>query len=537
MSFQLDASKTSRANSFDRGFIFLGVVTFLAYWPALGFDFVNYDDPIFVNEITAAGLNARSLQWAVTSTFGFYQPVVWLSLAVDAQLGGGHAKVFHLTNVWLHTANVLLLRRLLRHGLPDAWAVTLSLFWAVHPVNVEAVAWVSERKGLLATLFLLLGTNRYLSFKGANKIGPCWKAVALVCLSLLCKPSTVVAPVLFAILQIWLVSPSCHRTGEQHIPVRRCFLEHWPLWIASIACIGGTFYTQTQAGAFNAIDIESATTRLGHFPAALLHYGVRFLMPFQLSILYPFPASLGVDVLAGMACGTVIAMFVLNRPSWSARSQFTMGALWFVVCVMPVCGIVRIGDSFANDRHFYLAGLGLIISLGAIVRHVLNDAGIPVLLACAFGLAIVQQQQLETWRNSEALWKNAVAVSRCRDLAHCGLGTTYLEQGRMEAAKIHLMAALSADPSNVIARYNLAVLFSQLGDFEAARSNLDVAASFAKDQRILHARIAWLYASSTNSALTDYKRAIEHAQKALMCPPDPRVSERELEAIVSKKSH
>ncbi len=430
----------------------------MAYAGILQAGFVNYDDPsyVFRNPHVVGGLSLPGIAWAFTTTAeSNWHPLTWISLMIDASLGGGGPRVFHATNLLLHVANSLLLLFVLRGltGCLGKSAFAAALF-ALHPLHVESVAWITERKDVLSTLFLLLTLAAYGRYVRASS----WRAYTMVVLALtaglLAKPMLVSLPLVLLLLDAWPLA----RWSD--VGTRRILLEKIPLFVLAGLSCGVTLFAQRLA--LKPLEVISLGARVANALVAPWVYVGQMLWPARLAVFYPLhPLPLWQPIAGLLLLATVSLLAVRLGPS---RPWLPVGWFWFLVTLAPVIGLVQAGLQAHADRYTYvpLIGLFVVIAWGvpdlvrrsaprAQVRAWLAAAAVVVLLA----LAVATRVQVGTWRGSIELFTHAIAVTQDNVLAHFNLSDAYSAQGDDDAQIVHLRAALRIDPHHANAHFNL----------------------------------------------------------------------------------
>jgi len=452
--------------------LLLAALAFALYLPVRSFEFLNLDDPSYVtaNPVVQRGLTADGIAWA----FGFqnanWHPLTWLSHMLDVELFGQGAAGPHLVNALLHAlssaALFLALTALTRRTLAS---LLVAALFAVHPVRVECVAWVSERKELLAALCFFLMLLAYASHVRGARHG---YALALLCfaLGLMAKPMLVTAPFVLLLLDVWPL-------GRLD---RRAWLEKLPfLALTALSCVL-TFLAQRAGGAVGELGTLPLTTRLATAAAGLFEYARVTVWPSGLAAFYPHPALTGASQTLGAALGAAL-LVVGSLCAWRARAccgAFFTGWFWFLGMLVPVIGLVQVGDQAWADRYAYLPTLGLLIaavlglgealSARAGLARALAGAG----LAASLVLAFVTTRTLPHWQSSRALYERAIAVTERNFVAHNNLGLVYLERGDLEAAEQHFGEAVRSLPGYVPALFNLALVAERRSDFQGAVNQL-----------------------------------------------------------------
>lgn len=502
----------------------LVLVTVVLYARVATFDFISYDDPDYVtnNPHVKSGLNAESVHWALTSTDYFnWFPLTWLSLELDAQVYGLWPGGYHLTNLALHVANSVLLFWLLRTttGSASASAATAALF-AIHPLHVESVAWVTERKDVLSTLFWLLTLAAYVGY--VRK--PSWRRYCLALLAfavgLTAKQMLVTLPCVMLLTDFWPLgrwqgSPPQVTSELPRLTAGRLIMEKVPFFGASLALSLTTMHVQREGGAVVPFDVIPLSARIVNVPAAYVGYLVKTAWPLNLAVFYP---HLGTS--HSVAVAACMAAFLIGISVWAVavrdRLPFVIvGWLWFLGTTVPVLGLVQVGSQGIADRYTYVPSIGLFIALvwglaaaanmGLVSRQMLGALAMVALTS----FAACTWVQVGYWQNDLLLWQHAVdvtgwtppaadclgealvrrgrseeAVPVLRRLTamwpehppgHANLGIALLETGQLDEAKAELVEAIRLKPSLLPAHVNLAKLLDIQGDLNGAESELRAA--------------------------------------------------------------
>jgi hypothetical protein len=434
----------------------------VVYCRVTSFGFVNYDDNIYVyqNGAVLNGLNWRGFRWAwKTHFYGNYHPLVWLTYMADVSVFGEGPAAFHGVNLFCHIASTLLLfaalRRLTGAFWPSFWVAAL---WGIHPLNVEPVAWVSERKGILATFFGMLALWAYAVYAAR----PSWRRYLPVVLAyaagLLSKPSVVTLPVLLLLADWWPLG----RMGK--VAFGRLLAEKLPLLLLAIGASGLAARAQAQ---ISALPVWPLAMRLDNVAASYWWYVAKALYPVHLAVFYPYrplDARLVVAEWAGLLVLSLTA-FRLAR-----RAPFLLfGWLWYVVSLLPVCGLVQVGQHVHADRYAYIPLVGLLVSLvwglAALVRHRMA----LLMHAALVCLAVLSWFQLGTWKSTMALWQHDVRVTGGSSVAYLNLGDCLSALGRREEAIGHYQSAIACDPDHAsVPHVNLGDCLLALGRREEA---------------------------------------------------------------------
>jgi len=447
--------------------LLLAAATVAVFGQVIGFGFVDYDDDVYVsaNSHVQDGLTVAGVRWAFTTVAAAnWHPLTWISLMLDRSIGGPGPRVFHLTNLILHVANTLLLFFVLDRmtGRRRPSAGTAALF-AIHPLHVESVAWIAERKDVLSTLFLLLTLVVYAGF--VDRPGPARRlaVVLMFALGLLAKPMLVTLPLLLLLLDAWPL-----RRKE---PWRRLLLEKAPLLALSIASAAMTLVAQGRGRTIGSLAGYPLGVRAANATVAAATYLGKAIWPTRLAVFYPHPGpSLAAWTVAGAAL--VLAGLTL----WTIRLRkshpyLLFGWAWYLVTLAPVVGIVQVGWQARADRYTYVPLIGIFVGVVWAVSG--RFAHRPALLsrlasAALVLLGIAAFVQASHWRDSETLFRHAIAVTGKNAVAHNNVGFALLRRGLPSQAVAHFAEALRIDPSYVDAHSNLGVALGRQGRIDEA---------------------------------------------------------------------
>jgi len=457
----------------------LVLVTIALYWPATRYDFINFDDPdnITANPHVQGGLNWAGVKWAFCNTeqHAYWAPLMWLSHLLAWQLFGLNAWGHHLINVLLHAANTALVFLVFRRMTRATWrSLVLAALFGLHPLRVESVAWVTERKDVLSTLFWMLTLWAYAKYVEATQVrnskSSMWygTALAMFVLGLMSKPMLVTMPFVLLLLDYW---PLCRfelstlnfdqsRAGSQLSTIWRLVREKTPFFALAAAASVVTFMVQKQGGAVIAIQNLPLGARVGNALISYCRYLGKLFWPTDLAVFYPHPGHwpmAKVLLAGGLICGISLLLFVKRRQ----YPFLLMGWLWFCGTLVPVIGLAQSGEQAMADRFTYVPSLGVLVLAiwGAyeLTRrwryHVmaLSVAGSAAIVLC---LALTRQQ-LGYWRDSETLFRHALKVTENNYLAHKALGDVLQKKGQIDEASRQFQEAIRLKPDDADVHYNL----------------------------------------------------------------------------------
>jgi protein O-mannosyl-transferase len=475
--------------------------TSLLYARVSSFGFTYFDDPRYVTENARvlAGLSWDNASWAFT-TFHFsnWHPLTWLSYMLDVELFGPDPGALHLVSAALHAANAALLFLVLHRATGALGrSAFVAVLFAVHPLQVESVAWVSERKEVLSTLFGLLALLAHVRH-AARRTATRYALVALAfALSLMAKPTWVTLPFLLLLLDAWPLQRVAELAGEpaagparfERLPLRVLALEKAPLLALSLASSLLTVIAQNRGGAVVGLELRLGV-RLANAAVSYLTYLAKVLWPARLAAFYPFPGSWPAWEVAGSA------LVLLGLTTWAVRSLraapwFTVGWLWFVGTLVPMIGLVQVGGQAMADRYTYLPSIGLFLAgtWGACEWAARRGARVPlrvVAVTVAALLAALTWRQAGYWSDHVTLFRHAIAVTGPNARAHAFLSDGLRKAGRHDEALAEAREAIRIEPWAGRFRMNLAIVEVDLGRLPAARRTLEEALRL--DPRLAFAR-------------------------------------------------
>jgi tetratricopeptide (TPR) repeat protein len=443
----------------------LALLSIAAYADVRHHQFVNWDDDEYVvaNPPVAAGLTSAGVTWAFTTSHAAnWHPLTWLSHMLDVQLFGMEPGPPHLVNLALHTINTLLLFLWLR-GLTGAlWrsAIVAAIF-AVHPLHVESVAWISERKDVLSTCFGLLTLWAYTTYAKRPTASKYACLLGLLALALLSKPMMVTLPVIMLLLDRW---PLARAAGW-----RSRVLEKLPFFALSAATMVATIMAQRAGGALQSVEAFPVSYRLENAFAAIESYLSEFLFPTGLVAFYPYlrpiPLSsvFGGLLLVGAFSWGVVYVRRVQPAAW-------IGWVWFLIALLPVLGLIQVGSQAHADRYMYFPMIGLLITfvwtiadVGGVARRMAFIGSVAAICL----LTVASIAQVATWRDSIALWEHAIASSPSAR-AFTQLGMAYSTAGDVDRAIVQYQRALALQPDFRDAHLNLGTAFGRQGKLDDA---------------------------------------------------------------------
>jgi tetratricopeptide (TPR) repeat protein len=519
--------------------------TFAVYAPVLRHGFVEWDDPTYVteNEHVRSGLNANGIAWAFTSTgTSNWHPLTWLSHMLDVQLYGVEPWGHHLTSLLLHLVNTVLLFVALRRLSGAAWrSLAVTALFALHPLHVESVAWVAERKDVLSTSFWFAAVWAYARFL-ERRTPARYAVVALFFgLGLLAKPMLVTLPLTLLIVDYWPL----RRGGRGGwAAVQPLVVEKLPLFAMSLASSIMTWLAQRTYGAVvdTPLGVRIATAALGYWA-----YLEKMLWPVHLAAFYPYDLQPSLAESAAKAAALVlltIAMAWLGR----RRAYLRAGWLWYLVTLLPVIGLVRVGQQSMADRYTYvpLVGVFMMIVWGAadLVARVratrVARAGLAVgALLLGATLAIAARRQVDVWKDGVTLWEHAIAVGGNSTISQNNLGVAFEHSGRLEEGATHYSEAIRLEPRHAKAHCNLGNARFAQGRFAEAIPAYENALQLDPSYELARRNLAKCHFNLANSEWRQghVDVAVREYQESIRWTPDDAAYHRALGMALLQQGH
>ena len=486
--------------------LLLAAVTLVVYWPVTRYDFVNYDDPDYFssNSHVQAGLTPGNMVWAFCTGYASnWHPLTWLSLMLDRELSGPGPAGPHFTNLLFHLANTVLVFLLLRRLTAANWrSAFVAALFALHPLHVESVAWISERKDVLSTFFGLLALVFYTRYaQKRSRVGPSslrcaapegrassatteslaldprrstldyYLTLFFFALGLMSKPMLVTLPFLMLLLDYWPLGR--FKVQGSRFKVQSLVWEKIPFFVLSMISCVVTFITQQKGGAVTKLARISMTDRVANAFVSCARYLDKTLWPASLANPYPHPGHWGfplviysVALVAGLSA--IAVLFVRRIPF------FFTGWFWFVGTLIPVIGLVQVGIQSMADRYTYVPLIGLfIIFVWGLAETGISRQAPKTLIAILTAMvlfvgALRTRNQLSYWRDNETLFRHTLAVTKDNYVAYNNLGTWLAKRGRVTEARDCFVKSFRINPNDSDVLYNLGNALTRLGDPEGA---------------------------------------------------------------------
>lgn len=511
--------------------LLLIVVTLAIYSQATRFSFVNFDDDRYVTENphVRAGLSWDTIKWAMVSTDeANWHPLTWISHALDVQLFRLNPAGHHLTNILFHALSGVLLFLLLWRGTRRlGLSFFVAVIFAMHPLNVESVAWISERKNVLSTMFFLLTLGTYAWYAQS----PSWKRylpmVSLFAAGLSSKPMVVTLPFVLLLLDYWPLRRIEHWSepgdlGLEQTSTGKLLLEKIPLFILSGVSSLITMHAQRAAGAIDVLPL-SFSVRLKNALYCYLLYIEKAIWPSKLAPLYPHPGTSLPIWKAALAVMFLVAMTALVL-KFRSRGYPVTGWFWFLGTLVPVIGLVQVGNQAMADRYAYIPLIGIFVliawSFADIANHFTAPGWVKNVAAacCVVALTAVTYRQAGYWRDSLTLWGHALQVTQNNFVAENEYGGALLQLGRVDEAYPHFLRAAELHPADPLSHSNIGAYLQQHGRVTDAVRQYEIAASLTPDPRLLATTYANL--GSAYGELGNYTQAHAAFDKSIGLNPN-----------------
>lgn len=525
--------------------LLLALITLMLYWPVQSFEFINFDDDIYVtgNRHVQSGLSVEGLTWSVgTFQCGNWHPLTWFSHMADVEVYGLHAGGHHWTSVLIHTTSAVLLFLVLTGMTHSIGASALvAVLFALHPLHVESVAWVSERKDVLSGLFWILAMGTYTHYVRHPTLSRYLLVLGSFMLGLLSKPMAVTLPFVFLLLDYW---PLGRFTGAytafdkwvkngstpgRHV-ISRLAVEKIPLLTMTAASCIVTVCAQQSIHSVASLGHNPMEERLANAAAAYARYIQKMLWPLDLSVFYPHtgmpPAWMTVTSLL-----LIIIMSCIAIRKCRAMPFLVVGWFWYLGTLVPVIGLVQVGSQSMADRYTYIPLVGLFIAIAWGAKHLiawqpgLKHAAATFSFVILLGLLLLARSQVETWKNSITVFEHALAVTERNALAHNNVGAAYdakdrscvralphfmralelktdyadvydnlgtcaYRTGKHEEAMRHFQKALEINPQFSRARVNLGLAMMECGMLRAAENEFNQVLKIDASMEIAHVNLS-----------------------------------------------
>jgi protein O-mannosyl-transferase len=511
--------------------IYLGLTMaiLVVYWPVSHFKFINYDDNAWITEnpYVRGGLTLRGVGWAFTNfTYDHWMPLTWLVRMLECQLFGLNSGAHHLVNVLLHIANTLLLFSLLNSMTRAPWrSGFVAALFALHPLHVESVAWVTELKDMLSTCLWMTTICAYVSYVRRLNIhsfsSRVFYGLALTsfALGLMAKPMVVTLPFVLLLLDYWPLGRTrwvkLPISEVKQRPLSQLVKEKLPFLALTVVSSVVTFRAQRVAGAIVSVADVSIGDRLANAVVSYSSYIGKAFWPSRTALFYPYQTW----PLSTVISAAVVLIGISSAVVWLAKRHphFIVGWLWYLGVLAPVIGFVQVGNQAMADRYTYLPSIGLFIMVAwsipksllsqRVVKSIASTTAVALLSLCA----ALCWRQVGYWRNSETLFRHSLEVTKANWLAHNNLGKALLDNGRVQESIGHFEQAVAIKPDYAVAHDNLGSALAQEGRLQEAAEQFDLALRIQPSLADAHYNMgrALLQMNRLPEAITHYKQAAQ----------------------------
>ena len=503
----------------------LVLLILLVYWQVKDFNFAGYDDELYITENlhVQSSLTCENIKWAFT-TFkaGNWHPLTWLSHMLDIELYGLNPMGHHWTNLQFHIANTLLLFFILFKMTGALWrSAFVAALFALHPLHVESVAWVAERKDVLSTFFGMLTISAYIMYVKKRNLFRYSLVFIFLSLGLMAKPMLVTMPFVLLLLDFWPLERLKYYSPDQSSKLFSLIYEKIPLFIPVTISSILTILAQKKVGALYSFEALSVKTRIANAFVSYTDYIIKTVWPQNLSIFYPHPfgmLSLWYVFLVALAIA-VISFFSIR--SFKQHPYVAVGWFWYLGTLVPVIGLIQVGAQGMADRYTYIPLTGLFIIAAWGMPDLLKKWHYNRIILVIFSTIIIfafstrSYFQIRHWENSTAVFKNAVTVTNKNWLAYNNLGLALMRKGKLNDAVLNYKKALQIRPDYLTALDNIGLALYRLEKFEEAYNYYMEALKIDPKHAGVHNNIA-----NVLTALGKLEEAIKHYKKAILIDPE-----------------
>jgi protein O-mannosyl-transferase len=515
-------------------FVLIGV-TLGVFLQTGSHEFINFDDPLYVtnNQHVKAGIAVKNIVWAFTTTSASnWHPLTWLSHMADVEIFGLNPRGHHLTSALIHGAGAVLLFLFLAQSTAAPWqSLFVAALFALHPLHVESVAWVAERKDVLSGFFWFLTLLLYARYVRQRRVTFYLLTLFSFAAGLMTKPMVVTLPFVMLLLDYWPLNRFPRKERERRVAVGFGNLpllrEKIPFFSFSVLSAVITIYAQGKGGTMSSLEVVPLASRIGNALIAYAEYIGKTVWPRDLAFFYPFPLSLpfwqiGVSFV-------LLALISMGAICLRRRNPYLlMGWLWFLVTLVPVIGLVQVGGQAMADRYTYLPiiGLFIMVSWGVpdLLHRLSHRTAILVILSCVVvsALSLATWRQLSCWKDNVSLYRHTLDVTTNNYTILTNLGVALADRGEVEAAIRAYEEALRIWPRSVKAHVNLGAALASQGKFEESISHYKEALRLKPDYAL--ARVNWSKALN-NAAVALAKQgrldeAVGYFREALRIDPE-----------------
>lgn len=519
--------------------LLLAMTTLALYNPVTRAPFLNYDDPLYFSENAhvRAGLTWKTVVWAFTTTeLSDWKPIAWLSHTLDGELFGFNPEGPHSINILIHTTNVVILFLILLEATGFLWrSLAVATLFALHPINVESVAWIAERKNVLSMLFFLLALAAYGWYARRPSIGRYFAVTIAYALALMTKAQVITLPFALLLLDYWplnrLAPEDDHARLEVTLDSPSIFDRTFVRSLGALIWEKLPWFALSAVSAIITMRAEVGATQMelplwAHLANAALSYlkyvGKAF-WPSHLAAIYPHP-ELTINIPAAVLSGCLILCFSILAILFRRRRPFFVGWFWFLGTMVPMIGLVQIGVHGMADRYAYIPFLGIFVIAGWGVAeciekwHVSVAASAVTALALLLVLGFALHRQASFWGDNVALWRHTLEITDNNYMAEDNLATALIGEGKFQDAVSHFQRAKYLRPDDAVAALNLATYEQMLGNFQAAIDGYAKIPLYTKEPYLLAS--AFVNSGYAHYSLKQFDEARQDFESALRSEPE-----------------
>ena len=452
----------------------LAVIVLAVYSQVISHQFLSYDDNVYVvnNPHVASGITYKNILWAFTSYYvANWHPITWLSHMADVQFYGMNPRGHHITNVIIHTLSSLILLLFLFRSTGSLWRSSfVAALFALHPLHVESVAWVAERKDVLSAFFGFLSLLLYSESVTRHKPALYFLSLLSFVLGLMSKPMLVTLPVIMLLMDYWPLNRYSHEgQGLKQFSARvTTLIKEKSIFIfCSVTSAVITIYVQGTSGAIKSFEVIPFGSRVENALIAYVKYIGKTLWPIDLAVLYPMPLNFPLwEVIVSLVILLIMSSAIIL--AGRHRHYLAVGWLWFLITLLPVIGLIQVGTQSMADRYSYIPVIGLFIMIAWGVSDFLvgfqYGKGVLALLAglIIISLTVLTRQQISYWQDNISLYRHTLQVTTDNDKINTNLGVALAEKGELNAAIHEFQEALRINPNNRQARNNLGIALQHM---------------------------------------------------------------------------
>lgn len=508
--------------------VFLIVISCVAFGRIAFNDFINFDDDYYITENIQikSGINTGSIKWAFTSlAVSNWHPLTWISHMMDWSLFGPNTSGHHLVSLLLHIGAVIFLFLFLNKTTNNIWpAAFAAAFFALHPLRVESVAWVSERKDVLSMFFGMVSLYSYAFYTESPKPSKYLFCLILFALALMSKPMLASLPFFLMLLDYWPLG-RWQKVYSAPPAIRnqlagKLFLEKGPFIVLTIVSSMITFWAQHKGNSIIPIERLNFSERLGNAIVSYVNYLGKIFWPADLAIFYPYAISLTTWEIFISAI-ILIVITIVSLYHIKKLPFLFVGWFWYLGTLVPVIGLVQVGKQAMADRYTYLPSIGIAMILAWLIPFLFQRTGLRKKLLFSIAMAILCMLSFLTWmqcgywKDSVTLFNHALRVTRNNYLAYNNLGVALSEEGIIKEAIDYYNEAIRIKPDYVEAYYNRGTSYNKLGEYQRSIEDFNISIHIKPDYTEAYYNRGIAYASLGNS-----QRAIQDYDKAIRIKPD-----------------